>query len=252
MRQLTAFHYQLIQHKKAIFIYYSVIMCITLSLYLGVIVISSGDSSSSIQGVEVGTAIFLFVVGLNSFKENFGMLLQNGVSRKNLYKSRIAVTFTIAAIMVVIDNVYMLVLKFLSNLSYNFSSGSLYDQIYNNQKTSKISVLQMHSESYLFSFFMYTAFMALGYFITILFYSMGKRGKIAVGAGVPIVLTMVLPSIDSLFFKGSISTVIYKFLDFAFGISSVNPFHAILTFLMLFLVCSTLSWWLLKRVMIKK
>lgn len=254
MNQLTAFRYQLMQHKKSIILFYIIVFCIILSLCLGTLIEISQHGVSGIgqiSGFEMSSAIFLFVAGLNSFKDNFGMLLQNGVSRKTIYKSRIMVTLTIGLIMAIIDNSFEFILQNLPILRNKVNIILFYEQLYS-QNLAKSRVWQMYLKSFFFIFFMYISFMTVGYFIALLFYKMDKRGKIAVGAGVPIILFIVLPSIDSTFFQGSIMYGILKIFVFAFGLSSNNSFYGIATFLILFLLFSIFSWGLLRKAMVKK
>ena len=41
----------------------------------------------SFSSMEASAGIFAFVCALNSFKENFGFALQNGIPRKRLFRS---------------------------------------------------------------------------------------------------------------------------------------------------------------------
>ncbi|MFA9378543.1 MAG: hypothetical protein ACERKZ_17645 [Lachnotalea sp.] len=254
MNQSTAFRYQLTQHKKSIILFYLILFWGILSIYLGMIVAFSQDGvsgSGQISGYEISSAIFLFVAGLNSFKDNFGMLLQNGVSRKTILKSRILVTITIGCIMSVIDNIFMVILKYIPRYGVNLDTVSLYEQVYG-QRDTNLSAWQMHLKCYIFTVLMYITFMAIGYLITLLFYRMDKRGKIAVGAGVPVVLFLILPNIDFMFFQGRITSTISNFIDLAFGLKNHNSIYAMISFSSLFILFSAFSWVLLKKAMVKK
>ena len=82
---------------KATIIYYSIFICIIIAL----IAISSGIIT--ISGVEISTAIFLFVCGLNSFKSNFYFAKSNGISRKTFIKGLLISSVPIALVMSIID-----------------------------------------------------------------------------------------------------------------------------------------------------
>ena len=55
------------------------------------------------SGLELATVIFLFVCGLNSFKENFYFAQSNNISRKSFIIGVIESIFPIAVVMAVID-----------------------------------------------------------------------------------------------------------------------------------------------------
>lgn len=62
--------YHLNQAKKSTIIYYIVMLFHLLAFALGARYISVNTANGTVEGLELATIIFIFVLGLNSFKEN--------------------------------------------------------------------------------------------------------------------------------------------------------------------------------------
>jgi len=244
----AAYKYQLTDRKRSIIVFYCVILILT--IFLGVMSVNFSSEGSMLSGMETATAIFLFILGLCTFKEPFFMLLQNGVSRKTIFKSQLFVTITITFIMAVIDKIFFIVDKSFSSLS---NSGyiylSLYEQIYN-MGLPFANTFSLHVKMFIFYFLMYLAIFAIGYLITLIFYRLNKYGRIAVGAGVPVGLFIILPIMDNFLFDSRISHAIGSFFDFALGITSHNPYAAMISFTVAFVILSLLSWLLLRKAVV--
>jgi len=245
----AAYQYQLAERKKSLIIFYCVILILT--VFIGVISVSFSSESAMLSGMETASVIFLFVLGLCTFKEPFFMLLQNGVSRKSFFKSQLFVAITIVFIMAVIDKVFFLAEKAIASLSHGgFIYLSLYEQIYYRGMLFE-NVFSIHAKMFIYYFLLYLSVFALGFLITLIFYRLPKYGKIAVGAGVPVGLFIILPILDSFFFDSRISHAIGRFFDFALGLTSLNPYAAMITFALAYLILSLFSWLLIRKAFIK-
>jgi hypothetical protein len=248
----ASYNYQMADQKKSISIYYFIIVCILIALFvLTSVTINSGSVvNANFNGLDLATVIFLFVCGLCGFKECFLMLAQNGVSRKTLFVSRLLTTVSIAFVMAVIDKILFIVFKELFLWQSETPYTSLYELIYP-AKAAEMNVLNLHTASFIFDFCLYLCIMAAGYLITILFYRLNNAGKVAVGAGVPVGFFIVLPIIDRIAANGKIGTAIFKFIDFSFGFSEGIPVHAYITCIISFAVLSILSWMLIRKAAVK-
>lgn len=243
----ASYWYQMLDHKKAILIYYFVLVCMITVNFLfslfspGIIIIT---------GIEGVTAIFLFVAGLCSFKENFGMLLQNSFSRKSMFAGRLLTSVSIALIMALCDKVMIAV----SNLLFAKQHFTLVDTFTQGylQKHPDMSSFAILVSSFLFSFTLYLSILAVGYMITLLFFRLGKSGKIAVGVGVPVIWCIFRPMVDDFFFQGRFTAAITAFLDSAYGISSGKVQNAIFTSIALFIAFSLIDWLLMKKAIVQK
>lgn len=249
MKYKKSLKYNLSGTLRPVVIFYIIIALILLFSLFGLITITNGSSNSSMSGMELSTAIFIFVLGLNSFKESVLMMIQNGVSRKTFFLSSIASFVILCFIMSAIDRVISLLAKFAVSFSDQVSYSSLFENMYQS-KIAGMSGAAVNLESFLLSLCLYLAMATVGFFITISYYRMNKSLKVAVSVGVPVGVSVVLPLVDQIA-KGSISKAMMRALDFAMGFSSQRPFHAMATFLLTFVIFSGLSWLMVRKVTVR-
>lgn len=196
-----SFKYQLLTQKMAVIIYYAVLLGLIL-LFGGAVLISYGNgdgensaSSTITTGLSGITAVMVFVLGLNSFKENFGMALQNGVSRKSLFLARLCASGALCLVLSVCDELFTLLCGLVGKLPWmRCESCSLYQLAYGGTGNAFLDVLC----SVAFSFFLLLAVSALGYFITALFYRLPVWGKVAVGVSFGAVFSILEPVLKML------------------------------------------------------
>lgn len=240
----AAFKYQFEDSKKAIIIYYCILLAVMILLSAGFSLISI-RGNAQFNGIELSTMIFMFIAGLNSFKEPFLMLSQNGVSRQSMFVSHIFVMLCIAFIMAVIDQLLLLGLNLLSANNPNFTSRSLYELVFHNISKSAF-LLQLNILWY--NFLMYISVFAFGYMLTVLFYRLNKAGKIAVGVGVPVSLLIVLPALDSMLFDSSISRALSSLTSFIY---STVPLWAMVSYASSFILFNFIAWLLMRKAAIR-
>jgi hypothetical protein len=210
----------------------------------------SGTDTDQLSGLEFATVIFLFIAGLNSFKEEFGLLIQNGISRKTVFAGRILTSLTVAMGMAVIDKLVSFIFQGLNTVTDgNIGSSTLFELVYKNYRQEG---MLMPLTSFLFSFFLYLCFSGAGYFITTAFYRLGKAGKVALSVSLPVGIFVVLPIFDYTIAGGRITAALYKFLDFALGISSGRLINEMITCTLAFLIFSGFSWLLIRKASVKE
>ena len=78
--------YQILDNRTAILVFYIVVVCV---IALFSVSVSDADFAR-IGGFEMAAVIFLFIVGLNSFRETFRMMIQSGVSRRSMFKGSLS------------------------------------------------------------------------------------------------------------------------------------------------------------------
>ncbi|MCQ4637572.1 hypothetical protein NE619_12630 [Anaerovorax odorimutans] len=251
MNILASYRYQMADHKKAILIFYLVIIGLFVVSGLSSALVTTGAGESytrSVNGNEMATVIFLFVIGLCTFKETFLLSLQNGVSRKTLFSAKIVTMLSVAAIMALVDKVIGLIsLAALSLTSKGVIAVTFYEGLYPAQ-TANTSAFVIHLESFFFEFVLALAAMAVGYFITIMFYRLAKTGKVIVGAGVPVLCFMIIPWLDTHFFNGRLTMAFARFIVAA----ACTPFRVVLTSLAVFILFSALSYLLMRKAVVKR
>ena len=107
--------YQINEYIKSIKIFYLVVILV-IALF-GVLINTSASSNfRSTGGIEGSAMIFLFILGLNSFKETFLMMLQNGTTRKSMFIGRLLTISVTSVFMAVVD-------RFIVNVRGTFETG---------------------------------------------------------------------------------------------------------------------------------
>ncbi|WKY42865.1 hypothetical protein Q5O14_09250 [Eubacteriaceae bacterium ES2] len=256
MNMNSMLKYQLNDYKKPILYYYMIFIAIfILSTGSANITINGSESSIQFAGIEFASMIFLFVTGLNSFKDNFFLGIQNGVTRIEMFKTHLLKTAIIAAIMSVADQIILVIGGQIANaISALEFSGLMqigYPEYFLNN-----GLLSLTLTNLVFKFSLYTAAISIGYFITISFYRMSKKLKTIVSVGIPVTLFMLLPMLDELLYSAGIvnipiSSRIGNSLLTAMGITAGIPLIGCIFFLAVTAIMCTLSWLLLRRATIK-
>ena len=233
---------------KSIIIFYCIFIAVIIAIALmnrfsGVYGYTSGMESSSI--------IFLFVLGLNSFKENFYFSQANNICRVDYFKSLVITILPISLCMASIDVII--------NRVYNifFSNPTIYDLVYNNYQSKGSSIkswVQNNSiqslvgtDTFLFTFYIFA--FAIGLLITMIFYKCNKTMKILIFLS-PMVIQAIFASVIYNFpkFGEKSASFIYNIL----GISTKNSYICVLTFICLFIIMMCFVYIIVRRVVIKK
>jgi hypothetical protein len=196
---------------------------------------SSTDQNFSSSGLEFSTVIFLFVMGLNAFRENFYFSQANNLSRKTFWSGLLLSILPIAFLMSIVDLVI--------NRIYNafVPSPTNFDMIYGTFRDTgmfdwnTMQYVWEQSNSYytLFStliwqFAAYVLFFVLGVVITLIYFRSNNLVKIIVSV-TPVALLVLLRNIAGLLPKTWILSF-GTFIDAIFGWQTRNPYMATLTF----------------------
>lgn len=252
----VSYRYQLSAQIKSIAVYYFVIFCVAV-LMISTFAINYTTSYGEVfngqfNGLEFATMIYIFIAGCNSFKEEFGMLMQNGVSRKSLFTGRLLTSLSIAFGMAVIDKMIYFIWKAIIALSNDkLSFSSFFEMLYYDGHTRADSI-NVQILSFIFNMFIYLFVTAVGYIITIIYYRLGKNGKVALSVSIPVGLFVILPSFDYSVTNGRIIGGIFHALDSAFGVSAQKPVYGIITCILGSILLSALSWLLIRRAYVKE
>jgi hypothetical protein len=187
---------------KAVVIFYSIIILILFSI---TVLVSKNVEDISFGGMEMATVIFMFVSGLNCFKSNFKFMLANNVSRKGFYFGNTIALISVAAFMALLDAILNNVLRL--NIPYE----GVVMQLYRNH---------FFFAGFLWSFGLYSFFVCLGWFITMLYYSCNKLMKVVVSI-VPVLVIALFRYIDWIS-GGSVGRAVADFLTKAMGFAYNN------------------------------
>ena len=207
MKLKSAVRFYIKDFTRPVIIFYGVLVALFI---IQLIIVSLLHESDATGGMGPAATIFLFVVGLNAFKAQFRLFLQNGLSRKTLYAGFVMGILVLSAALTVIDFAFGrfqgLFLRYVSAFMDRF--GSLYA---NGNSLSAIA------DGLLWTFLSYLSAGMLGFFLTSLYYRMNKALKLTVSVGVPVLFTIIIPLIDSLYTNGTITAFFLNIAAFAFG-----------------------------------
>lgn len=259
MKLKASFLYQILDLRWALLIYYFVILCLTLLANITIVSFSSASSVGVVgendtivmSGITFSSAIFIFIVSLNSFTENFRFSLQNGVSRKTIFLSRMCTAVSTSLFMAVVDQIIHVLISLVEKPLSHLVSIPLFQLIY--PQTFENPVLGFFL-SVVFSFCLLLFISNVGYAIVMMFYRVGKLGKVLLGAGIPAALIFGIPAIkafDTLYFGERLrafgNAVISPILDFAFN---TVP-NCMISLLLLAALFALFDWLLLRRATIR-
>lgn len=232
---------------KATIIYYFIFVCVIIAL----IAISSGIIT--ISGVEISTAIFLFVCGLNSFKSNFYFAKSNGISRKTFIKGLLISSVPIALVMSIIDIIINRINNiFIKNPTlYDISYGELVGHIgsvYEDNWIQSNSLVTIFN-TILFQFSLCLLAYVIGIVINMIYYRANKYVKVLVSA-IPVALIILKGNLSMR--NPSLTLRINEFTDYIFGFNPSNVFACITTFLVFTVVLSGIAFLLIRKAVIKE
>lgn len=235
----SSYKYQMIEFFKALLIYLAVIIGMyVLGSVLMMILDPGSMGEGSITGTDSSSFIFIFVMGLCSFKENFHFMMQNGISRKTFFVSKVLTMLCACFSIAFIGKVISLTISAITSMSYNVTYLTYYDLLYNNSGSALVNILGDFGiclAAYLF-------FVSLGNLISVLYFRMNKALKIIVSVGVPVTLLVILPMVDEFLTNGVIFRALFNFAKFVLGIGTGNVMYPIVSSIVAFIILNILAW----------
>ena len=246
MSFIKSFKYSVFSNKKPILGFYAVVT----ALYLIFIITSFFMPGGSISGMDMASLVFLFVFGITSFKENFYMLLQNGVSRKNMFFGTALSLLAVSVFVAVADTVLALILGLVPDES--FTLASLFQQIYGMSQYSGSSTFAVSCHEIVWNSMLKFAFACIGLFIGCAYYKMNTLAKTLVSCGIPCFFLLGLPLIDlalpALDLYGKIKKAFLFFFGFSDGVSS---YQCVLCCLALSIVVLGITFLMVRKTSVK-
>jgi hypothetical protein len=221
--------YQLWDFRISVMVYYAILVAIALFM-----VVRSGSPGDKMS-LSGSSLIFIFVVGLNCFKQSFFFAQANNISRRTFHSATIVALIALAAILSVADFVLDSAMS-----GYPFYAG-LFEQMYQSSWMAKI----------LWTMSVLTFFASLGWMITMLYYRANPIVKWIISV-VPIALIMMFVyTYENR--TGSFGSAVVRILALAFGFSGEipNPYPAILTFTLSSVALWAVNYLLMYRVPVK-
>lgn len=254
MNLKSSYRYRLKTSMKSVIIYY-IVIAILCMINLALSFIYSGDGSF-FNGIEVSSMIFLFVIGLNSFKEDFYMLLQNGISRKAIFTSTVLQLATLTGAMALLDYIAAILMN--QTGCYNLIFKEIYYWYIEGNNILSLGFSQIIA-GFFWSVSAYFLVASLGLLITLFYYKASHAVRLAVSIGVPVVFLIILPSIDMLLAPVGQETLgifarIGQFILRLVGYgadSAPNPWIGTVSFLVLSAILHSVNWLMMKKALVK-
>ena len=240
MRFLPAWKYQMNGVKWPLIIYYIVIASLLVLMGISMSIVQ-GRARITVGGMEMASMIFMFVVGLNSYKSVFFMMSANGISRKTMFISFLAMLGAVAAGMALIDTLYVIGMKMAGDYR------TMFEQMYNIETSAQVWI----PAGFEWRLCSYLAAGMAGYLITILYYRMNKAVKLLVSIGVPVLVLFVWPAADLTWFNGATTKAVGWLIGWASGLLSGNPYIGVISDIVLTALLGALCYVALRRAPIK-
>lgn len=246
MKTLKIAKYQLEDTRKALLIYYAIIITISIVITISAMHFLKQQpySQISINGVDFASIIFIFIAGLNSFKPSYKFMQANNISRKSFFKGHIVSIFPIAAAIAAID----IVINHINNLFV--VNNSFFTQMY-----AKPVSFQRSSPGILANFIWSFAALALsaiiGWCISLVYYRCNKIQKTILSLS-PVFIVIIVIYLNSLTY-GKFGSTIADFFALAWGFkNNYNPYIAALSMSVGFVIFTFLSYLLIRKVPVKE
>lgn len=184
MKTKSIFKYIFIQDLRGYAIFACVLL-VVMHLFLSICLFT--DSSGGLGGMESSTIIFISIIGIATYKENFKMSVQNGVSRKSFYVGNILSCFAVAFMAACGDLLYVLLGRFYSGNIENFQFNCLYEQLYADGGMTN----SMIPKVLMFYLSIYMMLIFIGVFIGALLNRLSKVLKIAIPVGLYLLVVLI-------------------------------------------------------------
>lgn len=244
MKMNTLIKYQLKDMRYVFLVLYIIIILTNLSS--GSFAVVNGEETSS-SGTEISSAITFFIVAMCCFTETFHMWIQNGITRKNIFKGFFFGTLCIAAVCTVLNCILVFGTSLLLNSRGYFTFLSyIFEEFFTN-----CSFIIEFLINVLFIFLLGVTTIMAGYFIAILFYKAGKYMRVGIAAGLPIFFFGIVPILYSSFANTVVVEKLTSVLLFILGIESGNPFYLMTTLTAALILLSTANYFMIHKLQVK-
>lgn len=231
--------YECMTSFKYIWIFYGIQYALVsfITIIIGIVVGSFENVGTN--ALEMNTLIYIGILGVLGFQEDFKMLIQNGFTRKYIFIATLSMFCFMSGTMALIDTV-------VGNLIHHFNNNysSLYGAIYGYDHLFM---------NWLWLFLLYVLICSLLYLTILVINTVGKTISIYLG----IILGGVVLLIVALFrfvFSGEILSNVMEFLIKAMGFmtdGTINFFFPVLTLLLVASILGISSYTIIQHTELK-
>lgn len=231
----SVIQYECVTSFKYIWVFYAIQYAI-ITLITLIVGISLGTFEKVGTNIlEMNTMIYVGILGVLGFKEDFKMLIQNGFTRKYIFAATLAMFCFISGTMALVDTVVGNVIHHINN-SYFSLYGGLYG--YDNKFMN-----------WLWLFLVYVMICSLLYFGVLVVNKIGKTAAIYLGiilGGVVLLIAALFRFVFSAEVSGKVVEFLVKIMGFMAG-GTINHFAPVLTLLLIAAVLVTGSYGIIRH-----
>lgn len=217
--------YECMTSFKYIWIFYAIEYAIVAFIMLAVGLIMGNFEDVGTSCLEMNTLIYIGVLGVLGFKDDFKMLLQNGFTRQYIFAATIAMFSFISGIMALIDTI-------IGNLIHHFNSDyfTLYGSLYGYDHMFM---------NWLWLFLLYIAFCCLLYLIVLIINKVGKTVSIYLGVVLGGIILLIMALFRYVFTEATIHHIV-KFLMKTMGFMTNGTINFVLPAMTFFILVAVL------------
>lgn len=251
MKLLPTLKMQFKSSIKSLYVFVGCIIAIILLFGVGLQLLVSDAAFEYNFSLESSYSIFIFVSGLAWYRIYLHFSFANSVSRKTTFLSMILNIILSSAILSALNSIYLFIISLIEK-SVQLSFSDIY---YVNITNLFLAFLY----NLLFTLVVCASLGCMGLFISSLFYRMNKFGKIALAAGIPCFLVIVLPMLIILLAESTseISFVLLNFLQKAIALTTgisdagTNPVNLMCTLTIAGAVFAAIGFFVCKKTQLK-
>lgn len=235
MKWKTAIRYQVSDMVKPLTIYYIILYGIV-GLIQIITRFYNGDTGFS--GLEMSSMIFLFFCGVYAFLEDFRFFIQNGLTRKNIFKSQMLLFLFVAVLMgsleLIVENSFV----------FQEEHQSVFQTVYGYEYSIGIE--------WIWRICLYLMIVNLAFLSTIIQNRIGKRPFLLILITLILVCVMLLPAVN-VWMDGRLAAAVFPFLLKLVGVTKdgIHILYPFVTFLGISLISMGISFLLFRRAEVK-
>ena len=234
----SAVLYEYLTKVKAIGIFYLIQYLIVALIFTIVAICTKGNETGS-NTLEFSSVVFVSVIGVLGYKEDFKALLQNGYTRKYIFGATVCMFTLLAGTLALIDTIIGNSLHYFND-NYFTLYGGLYG--YGNVFANWLWLTAL-----------YLMFCSLFYFAVLIINRVGKPVSLLIGVGVCSLILLVI-ALFQFVFPDELVSKTGEFMMKAMGFMSdgtINLFFPILSFLVIGAVFGIGSYAVIRRTELK-
>ena len=224
----TVIRYECVTSFKYIWVFYICVFA-AISVISAIIYISTGDMEKiGTNGLELNSMIYVGILGVFGFKEDFKMLIQNGFTRKYIFLATLSLFVFTSAIMAAVDTI-------VGNALHAVASGyfSLFGGLYGYEHSFFLN--------WLWLFLAYMLVCCLLYLSILIINKIGKVASIYLAIGLGLTVVLIIPALLKFVLPEDFAEAAITFAVKAIGFVAEDAINFLCPIMSLLLIAGILS-----------